>query len=394
VIFVKYDFDAYVNRIGTASVKWDELETRFGSRDLISMWVADMDFLCPKPVIDALTERTLHGVYGYTARNNFYLESICRWMKTRHHWHVEKEWICHSPGVVPAIGFIVNAFTQPGDKIIVQPPVYHPFSKIAESSGRQVVYNPLLFDGKSYTMDFDDLRKKARAGAKMILLCSPHNPVGRVWTKDELMTLGQICTEYNILVVSDEIHFDLVYKDYTHTPFASISDEFAMNAIICTAPSKTFNLAGLQTSNIIIPNEKLRQQYTNFVERFGLTLGNTFGLVALEAAYNHGAEWLDQLIDYLKANLDFMTGFISEKIPNIHVIEPEGTYLVWLDFRELNMNDSKLEQFMRTKGGVALDDGYIFGHGGSGFERINIACPRSVLANGLTRIERALNQLN
>jgi cysteine-S-conjugate beta-lyase len=390
---MKYNFDHVTNRIGTASVKWDELANKYGSPDLISLWVADMDFLCPQPVMDALTERAAHGIYGYTVRSDSYLESICYWMKTRHDWSIEKEWICHSPGVVPAIGFIVNAFTNPGDKVIIQPPVYYPFTKMVESSGRQIVHNPLLFDGDRYSMDFEDLRKKAREGAKMLLLCSPHNPVGRVWTKDELHTLGQICREHDILVVSDEIHFDLVYKSSTHTPFAAISEDFAMHSIICTAPSKTFNLAGMQTSNLIIPNEMLRAQYTTFVERFGLTLGNTFGLVALEAAYSHGADWLDQLIDYLQANLEFMTRFIAERLPQIHVIRPEGTYLAWLDCRALNMNDNMLEAFMRTKGGVALDDGYIFGPGGSGFERINIACPRSILEQGMLRIERALRAL-
>ncbi len=390
---MKYNFDVVINRFNTASVKWDGLENTFGSKDLISMWVADMDFPCPMPVIDALTKRAAHGIYGYTLRTESYLDSICSWMQKRHDWHIQKEWICHSPGVVPALGFIVNAFTEPGDNVIIQSPVYYPFSKMVEASGRQIVYNPLKFDGERYTMDYDDLEAKVRAGAKMLILCSPHNPVGRVWTRDELLNLGQICKDNDVLVVSDEIHFDLVYKDFIHTPFAALSEEFAANSIICTAPSKTFNLAGLQTSNIIIANEGLRARYTNFVERLGLTLGNTFGLYALETAYTQGEEWLDELLDYLKGNLDFLTQFIEKRIPKIKVIKPEGTYLVWLDCRSLNMDALKLEQFMRTLGGVALDDGHIFGPEGSGFERINIACPRSLLEEGLYRIEQAVNSL-
>jgi cysteine-S-conjugate beta-lyase len=387
---LKYDFDRLIDRANTASAKWGRLEELYGRSDLVSMWVADMDFQSPEPVLKALRQRADHGIYGYTmATTESYLNAVCNWMKGRHHWHIEKDWICHSPGIVSALGFIVQTFSEPGDKVIIQPPVYAHFRDIVESSGRCAVQNPLAFDGERYTMDFDDLQKKAKMGAKLLILCSPHNPVGRVWTKEELTTLGEICIENGILVVSDEIHFDLVYKEYVHTPFASISQDFAQNSITCTSPSKTFNLAGLQTSNVIIKDVKIREQFADTMHRFGLSLGNAFGQVAVEAAYNGGSEWLDQLLDYVASNLDFMTDYLLSKIPRIRVVKPEGTYLAWLDCRDLGMSPVDLAKFMCACG-VALDDGTMFGYGGDGFERMNIACPRSLLEQGLHLIEQGV----
>lgn len=387
---MKYDFDQVIDRRSTSAVKWDELESLYGNKDLIPMWVADMDFPCPQPVVKALTERAKHGIYGYTTKSVEYLDAVVQWMEKRHRWHIQREWICHSPSVVPAIAFIVNAFTNPGDKIIVQPPVYRPFSNVIEQNQREVTYNPLLFENGRYRMDFSSLRMLVQDGAKMLILCSPHNPVGRVWERGELAELGQICADHGVLVVSDEIHFDLVYKPHTHTPFASVSEVAAQNSIVCTAPSKTFNLAGLQTSNIIIPNPELRNTYNQFLERLGIKLGNTFGLHALQAAYKAGEEWLEQVLAYIQENLNFLAEFIAKEIPDLKVVQPEGTYLVWVDCRSLNMSAEELSEFMRTKALVAIDDGQIFGPGGEGFIRLNIACPRSVLEEGLNRIASAI----
>ncbi|WML42929.1 MalY/PatB family protein [Neobacillus sp. PS3-40] len=390
---MKYDFDKEINRINTASEKWDEVENLFGDKDILPMWVADMDFRVPEPVIDAIKDRAEHGIFGYTARTESYYEAVIDWMKRRHNWIVEKEWICHSPGVVPALSLIVQTFTKPGDKIIIQPPVYYPFTKVIEKHGRKIVANPLEFKEGRYMMDYEDLEKKIDPDTKMIILSSPHNPVGRVWNKEELIRLGEICLKHNILIVSDEIHFDLIYKGHSHTPFASISEEFAQNSIICTAPSKTFNLAGMQTSNIIIPNEKIRTTYINILEIFSISMISSFGLVATESAYRYGEDWLEELLHYLQQNLDFLTNYIETNMKELKVIQPEGTYLVWIDCRGLGMDAKVLEKWMQTKAKVALDEGYIFGQEGEGFTRINIACPRSILEEGLKRIEKAIKVL-
>jgi len=357
------------------------------------MWVADMDFKVPEPVIEAVKQRAEHGIFGYTARNDSYYEAITGWMERRHNWKVDKDWICHAPGVVPALGMIVRTFTKPGDKIIIQPPVYYPFTNVVEKNERIIVPNPLKYENGKYVMDFEDLENKIDPDVKMIIISSPHNPVGRVWTKEELAQLGEICLKNNILVVSDEIHFDLILKGHTHTPFAAISEEFAQNSIVCTAPSKTFNLAGLQTSNIIIPNKTLRDQFTNTIESLFIGMTNTFGLVATESAYRYGDEWLDQLLEYLQQNVEFLTEYINQHIPELKVVPLEGTYLVWIDCRELGLDAKELEHLMQKEAKVALDEGYIFGKSGEGFTRINIACPQSTLEEGLRRIEKAVKSI-
>ncbi|WP_453993983.1 MalY/PatB family protein [Bacillus nitroreducens] len=387
---MKYNFDESIDRRQTNSVKWDEVENIFGDKDLLPMWVADMDFKSPQPVITALQKRVEHGIYGYTTRSDAYYEAIIGWMKRRHNWKVEKDWICFSPGVVPALHMIVKTFTSPGDKILIQPPVYYPFASVIEKNGREIVNNPLRFENGRYYMDFEDLENKIDPSVKMIILSSPHNPVGRIWTRDELTRLGDICLKHNILVVSDEIHFDLVYKGNVHTPFAAISEKFADASITCTAPSKTFNLAGLQTSNMIIPNKEIRDQFKQAVENSFISLTNTFGVTALIAAYEEGDEWLDQLMDYLKGNLDFLKRYIKSTIPEVKVIEPDATYLVWLDCRELGLDAKELERVIQKQGKVAFDEGYIFGKEGEGFTRINIACPRALLEEGLKRFSQAL----
>ena len=390
---MKYDFDQEICRLGTNCEKWDNLKNQFGMKDLIPMWVADMDFKSPQPVIEALKRQAEHGVYGYTFRSDSYIESIAGWLKRRHRWPVEKEWITHSPGVIPALSLAIKTFTEPGDKIIIQPPVYHHFARVIEANGRQIVNNPLILKNGHYSMDFEDLEEKIDATVKMLILCSPHNPVGRVWSKEELTRLGQICTKHNILVVADEIHCDFVYKTYSHTPFASISEEFANHSLTCIAPSKTFNLMGVQTSSIIIPNQELRNKYDRELNTLSIGSPNIFGAAALEAAYRHGEEWLDQLLDYLQGNLEYTLSYFSNNIPQINVIQPEGTYLVWLDCRDLCFSIKELDEFVLQRARVAMNGGHIFGTEGEGFMRLNIACPRSMLKNALQGIEKAVASL-
>ncbi len=385
-----YDFDREVDRKNTAATKWDALEQRFGDKDLFPMWIADMDFVCPAPVLEAMKARVDHGVFGYNTKPDSYFQAIIDWMQTRHQWSVQKDWICHSPGVVPALSFTVSTFTEPGDKVIIQQPVYPPFASVVKNNGRELVNNPLVLKDGRYCMDFDDLKSKLDSRVKLLILCSPHNPVGRVWTRDELVQLGELCREHNVLVVSDEIHFDAVFDGHTHVPFASISEAFADRSIICTAPSKTFNLAGLQTSVVIIPNEELRAKFKKTLGGYDLDSLNTFGLVALESAYRHGAEWLDQLLVYLQENLRFLQEYLGEHAPQLTVIQPEGTYLVWVDCRALGLDAKELEQFMLKQAKVAVNQGYTFGPGGEGFVRLNIACSRKLLETGLERIVKAV----
>lgn len=391
---MKYNFDEIIDRANYHSVKWNELKTTFGDipKDVLPMWVADMEFRSPQPVIEAIKKANEHGIYGYASRPLSYYQAIIDWMEKRHNWKIKKDWIVYSPGVVPALSLIIRAFCQPGDKVIVQPPVYYPFFRVIENNGCHIVNNPLKFNNKRYFIDWEDLERKVDdPRVKILIFCSPHNPVGRVWQKEELIILGEICLEHNIIVVSDEIHADILFKGYKHIPFASISPAFAHNSITCTAPSKTFNLAGLQTSSIIIPNKKYYKIYENILDGLALDENNVFGLVALEAAYRNGEEWLEQLLSYLNENLEFLMKYFKERIPKIKVIKPEGTYLVWLDCRQLGLSAKDLNNFMIKKARVALSDGYWFGTEGEGFMRINIACPRSFLEEGLKRIERAVN---
>jgi len=393
---MKYNFDEIIDRTDYHSEKWDELKTKFGDipEDVLPMWVADMEFRAPKPVIEAIKKTAEHGIYGYTSRPDSYYQAIIDWMEKRHNWKVKKDWLAFSPGVVPALSIIIRAFTQPGDKVIVQPPVYYPFFRIIENNGCHVVNNPLKLSNRKYFMDYDDLERKIDdPRVKLLILCSPHNPVGRVWQKEELIILGEICLEHKIMVISDEIHADILFKGYKHIPFASISPAFAHHSITCTAPSKTFNLAGLQTSTIIIPNKKYYKTYNNALDSLALDENNVFGLVALEAAYRYGEEWFEQLSSYLNENLEFLMKYFKEKIPKIEVIKPEGTYLVWLDCRQLGLSAKDLNNFMLNKARVALDDGYWFGTEGEGFMRMNIACPRSILEKALGRIEGAVDSL-
>ncbi len=392
---MKYNFDEIIDRSNTNSVKWNFNKELLGYEDVIPMWIADMDFKTVPEVTEQIIKRANHGIYGYSERMDSYFDSVINWMKKRHNLDVKREWICSTPGIVPGLNFMIKAFTKPGDKIIVQSPVYYPFYNAIKNSKCEIICNGLKFEDEKYSMDFEDLEEKIKdPKVKIMILCNPHNPIGRVWTKEELIKLGEICISNGVVVISDEIHSDLVYKDFKHTSFASISESFRDNSITCTAPSKTFNLAGLQVSNLIISNKDLRDKFQDFVEKLGLKRMNLFGIIACEAAYNYGEQWLDELIEYLDENKKFVQNFINERIPKLKVIEAEGTYLLWVDCRALKMNGEQLKNFMLTKAGVAFDEGFIFGSAGEGFERINIACPRNILKKALERIEKAVNSEN
>ncbi|MBY8985413.1 MAG: pyridoxal phosphate-dependent aminotransferase [Candidatus Lokiarchaeota archaeon] len=390
----KWSFDEVIDRSETQSTKWD-----YYDKDLLPLWVADMDFRVPQPIINAIIDRAKHGIFGYSYFHSAYFDAVLNWFKRRYNWEIKKQWLAFTPGVIPAINMAIQSFSNPGDKIIVQNPVYYPFFGAIKNNGRQILHNPLNLINKRYQMDFDDLKQKIKdPRAKILILCNPHNPVGRVWTRDELITIGKICIENEILIISDEIHCDLIHPGFTHTNFANISNEFAMNSITCTSLSKTFNLAGLQLSNIIIPNQKLRHSFLNHIEsvfipeEFGY-LPNDLSLAAFTAAHQHCDEWLNSLLLYLNENLEFLKSFLKKNLPQIEVIEPEGTYLVWLNFGNLGIEFDKLENFLREKAKIALDDGSMFGSGGEGFQRINIACPQKTLKKALEQILNAVKEL-
>lgn len=398
---MKYDFNQICDRKNTNCFKWDFIQSIFGNDDVIPMWVADMDFPVATPIVEALKRRAEHEFYGYTKASTDVIQSVVDRMWDKYAWKIKSEWIVFTPGVVPALNIAVRMLTHPGDEIILQEPVYYPFFPAVTSSGCQIVNNQLKLINGRYEMDYEDLEHQfhARIGMlpvpnriKAIMLCNPHNPVGRLWSKEELTKLGDIAIKHGVVVISDEIHCELLFKDHQHTPFASISEEFEQNSIVCMSPSKTFNLAGLEVSSIIIPNKKLRHLFIN--TRTGiLPEPNLFGYTALEAAYRFGDEWLDQLLDYLQGNLDFLLKYFANRIPKIKVIKPQGTYLIWLDCRDLGMDDMTLRNFMRDKAKVGFDDGFLFGSGGSGFQRMNIACPRPILEEALIRIETMVNKL-
>jgi len=390
---MKYNFDTIFDRRGTGSEKWDMCDTIFGGSSLLPLWVADMDFRSPPEVIDALTKRVAHGIFGYTAYTESAYTSVINWYRARHGWEIMKEWIVYSPGVVPALSLLVQCFTSPGDGIIIQRPVYHPFMHVIEWNGRKLLNSPLR-QGSSgrYEMDFEDLRVKASdPSAKMMILCSPHNPPGRVWRRDELSALIEICSERGILIVSDEIHCDLTYEGIKHIPLPLVRPEYSDRIITCTSPSKTFNLAGLQLSNIIIPDETLRKEFRKISVRNGIFDPNSFAAVAMEAAYNSGGEWLDEMMEYVRGNLEYLKNFLRSDLPAVKVIEPEGTYLVWIDFRGTGMGHKELLRKFVEDAKVAPGQGDIYGPEGEGFMRINLACPRSILEEGLKRITAAFS---
>lgn len=397
---MKYDFDRIIDRRGTNSSKWDLNKTMFGTEDVLDMWVADMDFECPEPVLRAIRERLEHPILGYTFPPQSLYEAIVDRMERFYGWKIQKEWIVFNSGVVNGLFSAVDAFCRPGDELILQPPVYYPFYRTSKNLGVVPLENRLKFDGKRYTMDFDALEKMFEAHTtfpvhlpriKMLVLCSPHNPVGRVWTKEELKTLSEICLKNDCIVVSDEIHCDLMLYGSRHTVTSTLSEEIQHNTITLMAASKTFNLAGLGTSFAVIPDPEKRKAYA--LVRGGHSSGNLFGHIALEAAFEHGDEYLSQLCEYLTGNMEYFCSYIEKNIPKLKIVRPEGTYLAWLDMRELGLSNKELQHFVRFKARLALDDGYAFGPGGDGFQRVNLACPRSTVEEALARLEAAVNSL-
>lgn len=387
---MKYNFDEIIDRTGTSCVKWDIREMFFKKQDVLPMWVADMDFKTPDFIVDAVKQRAEHPVYGYTIRPESYYTSLINWIDKKHRWKIDKDWVIFSPGIVPAVNMAVMAYTKPGDKIIVQPPVYFPFFGAVKDNGRQLVNNQLKLNNGRYDMDFEDLEKQIDSRTRMVIISNPHNPGGSAWTKEELTRLGEICIKHNLILISDEIHSDLAIPPNKHTVAANLSKEIAGVTVTMMAPSKTFNLAGMASSSVIISNEKLRNDFQIMLDRVHVGMGNLFGMVASEAAYTHGEEWLNQMLTYVKGNIDFMEEYILKNIPKVKMIRPEATYMVWLDFRELAMDNDILKQFIIEKAGLGLNDGPVFGPGGEGFQRINLACPRAYVEEAMNRLENAI----
>ena len=386
----KYNFDEVIERKGTHAVKTDLLQRLYGREDLIALWVADMDFRCGDFIIDALTKRCREGIFGYTKASDGYFESIINWVKTRHQWEIKKEWLSYIPGIVKGIAFCVMKFTNPGDKIIIQPPVYHPFHLIPEYHSRQVVNNPLIEENGKYRMDLEGLKKIIDTDCKMLILCNPHNPVGITWDKETLQELAHICAENRILVVSDEIHADMGIFGHRHIPFATVSQEAADNSITFMAPSKTFNIAGIVSSYSIVSNQQLRESFYRYLHASELGDGTIFAYTATEAAYKSGADWMRQMLDYLENNILFVDKYLKENIPQIKAVIPEASFLVWLDCRALGLRQTELVSLFVDKAHLALNDGEMFGPGGSGFMRLNVGCSRVVLKRALEQLRKAL----
>ncbi len=386
---MKYNFDEPVARQGTNSVKYDSRKDIFGREDIIPMWVADMDFKCPPAIIDALRERLDHEILGYTLRREEYYTSLQDWLQKRYSWTVKKEWISFSPGIVPALNICVLAYTEPGDKIIIQPPVYFPFFNAVTDHGRELVLNQLSEKDGYWGFDLEDLEQKAAKGAKMLILSNPHNPVGRAWKEDELEELAGICRKYGLIILSDEIHSDLVLPGNKHTVMASLQNDIADITITCMAPSKTFNIAGLSTSSMIISNNKLKEQFDAMISSLHISGGNIFGTEASIAAYSQGGQWLDELLLYINNNIEYVIDSLGST-GMIKPIRPEATYMIWLDCRDMGMEPDELNSFFIEKASLGMSPGAIFGPGGEGYMRINIACPMETVKKAVDNIEKAL----
>lgn len=385
------DFDTVIDRKGTNCLKYDFAVKRGMPADILPLWVADMDFRISSYIQDAILKQAEHGIFGYSDVQEEYFQAVSGWMKQRHGWEVRPEWMVKTPGVVFALAMAVKAFTEPGDPVLIQQPVYYPFGEVIRDNGRRVVSNTLCQDENGrYHMDIQDFEKKIlQENIKVFFLCNPHNPVGRVWDIEELQAIGDICLKHQVLVVSDEIHADFVYEK-KHRVFAGIKDAYRDMSIICTAPSKTFNIAGLQVSNIFIPNQKLRRKFRKQIDAAGYSQLNAAGLAACEAAYRHGGQWYEAMLAYVKDNIAYIKAFLAERLPEVKMTEPEGTYLIWLDFRGLGLSARELNDLVIHKAGLWLDDGAIFGTAGEGFQRINAACPRETLRLALEKLEQAI----
>lgn len=385
---MKYDFDTYIDRIGTNCEKYESLVPLFGTDKVIPLWLADMDFATADFICDAMRQRLEHPIFGYTFRPECYHNSIAGWVERRAGWEIDTQWLAFSPGVVAGVTFAMLGCTKEGDGVVIQPPVYHPFANTIRFNNRVVLNNPLVESKGGYVIDFEDLETKL-ANAKAFILCNPHNPTGRVYTRDELVHIGELCAKYDVTIISDEIHSDFTFKPNRHIHIASLSDDLAMRTITLLAPSKSFNIAGLSTAVAIIPNAKRMESYREQVAKIHVDNGNIFGTVALKAAYEQGDEWMDQMLDYLQGNVDFVYDFISQNIPSVGCYKPESTFLMWLDFRGWGMEHADLCRFLVEKAGLGMGDGAIYGVEGVGFQRLNIGTPRSVLRRALEQLAEA-----
>lgn len=390
---MKYDFSQVIERNNTLSIKYDFAKERKKPSGLLSLWVADMDFPVAQEIKDALIERCNHGIFGYSEVKTPYYEVIAKWYQEKFNWSTKKQWLVKTPGVVAAIANAIRAFTNIGDAVLIQKPVYYPFFLTIEDNQRKVVNNSLVYKNGRYEMDFVDFEEKIISHkVKLFVLCSPHNPVGRVWNKEELVKIGDICLKHKVIVVADEIHADFVYHGHQHQVFANLKTDYQEITVTCTAPSKTFNIAGLQVSNIFIANENLRKKFKQELKKTANADINVMGLIACQAAYSQGEDWLRQVKIYIAENLEYVKTFLRDNLPQVKLVEPEGTYLLWLDFRELNLTEEELEDLIINKAKLWLDGGTMFGTEGVGFQRINIACSQKILIQAFTQLKEALKQ--
>jgi cysteine-S-conjugate beta-lyase len=388
-----YNFDLITQRTGTNSIKWDGRDRVFGNADIIPLWVADMDFETPKFIRDRISKRLEHPILGYTYRDSKFSVSFTEWVKRRHNWVVDPAWVTFMPGVVAAVSVAVLAYTLPDDEVIIQPPVYHPFYFCVEGHGRKLVLNHLKVVGGRFTFDLDLLKSQITSRTRMLILSSPHNPGGTVWTPEELSGLVAVCKEHDIMIISDEIHSDLIFNPNVHTPIEKVAGDYLHRILVTMAPSKTFNLAALSTSIVVIPDPAQRKRYEDLVHTLHIGMGNVFGIEALQAAYEEGDAWLDQLMVYLDENRRFIQNFLNANLPVLGMMVPEATYMTWLDFRKLGLTQEELNKFMIEKAGLGLNSGTQFGLGGEGFMRLNFGCPRSILEKGLTQLKKAIDAL-
>ncbi|AWO74916.1 pyridoxal phosphate-dependent aminotransferase [Geobacillus sp. LEMMJ02] len=390
---IMFPFDRVIDRRGTLSVKWDDVHRVFGREDVWPMWVADMDFPAPKEVQEALRQRVEHGVFGYTVIPDSLKEAVCQWLERRHDWTIDPSWLVFAHGVVPAVAAAIEAFSEPGDRIIVFSPVYRPLFDLVRRHDRTLLFSPLRLEEDNYAIDWDDLERKL-PDAKLLILCHPHNPGGKSWTKEELERLGELCLKHGVFVLSDEIHADLTLPPAKHTPFASLHPELAAQSATFRAPTKTFNLAGLQAAEVILPDESRRRAFRRVQQRHGFFTLNAFAIVGAEAAYRHGGPWLDALLDYLRQNIDMTVAYLAEHLPPLRPVRPQATYLVWIDCRGLGLSEAELKRRLLETGKLAVEFGSKFGQEGVGFIRLNIACPRPTLEEGLRRLATALRYID
>ncbi len=389
---MKYDFDEIIERRGTDSVKWDAVHNIWGRTDLIPMWVADMDFRTAPFVTDAIKKRLEHGVLGYTFACEEWYNAITEWMKTRYHWQISRDMIVFTPGIVRGLAFAIQCFTEKGDKILVMPPVYHPFFLVTEHNEREVVYSALDLKEGQYHIDFDRFRKDVQ-DCKLFIMSNPHNPGGRVWTKDELIKIADICAESGTIVISDEIHADLTLKPYQHIAYPTVSEKAKENSLVFMSPSKAFNMPGIASSYCIIENKELRDRFLGYTSASEFNEGHIFSYLSVAAAYSHGTEWLDQMLEYIQGNIDFTEDYLKKNIPQIKMIRPQASYLIFLDCRGLGLSQKELDQLFVDEAHLALNSGTTFGKEGEGFMRLNVGCPRSTLKQALEQLKTAIDKL-